>query len=274
MKTPAPPISVSVTGQTPAAPTSNDPVAVSIVTSQPKSPEERIYLRWSTDTYITSHMVEAVGSGVNYLAVIPAQPAGTSVQYCVTTSTVDLSQVVASGRIDSLTLATTSNTHYVIPSGTPTIQVTVQSAPAGASFTVDGTTYTSAHTFSWAPGSSHTVAATSPQNVSAGVRYTWTRWSDSGAISHNIVPASSNIYTVTFGTQYYLTMTHNTGGTAIPASGWRYSGTAVSISATPGSGYSFTSWTGTGTGAFSGTTNPASITMSGPITETATFTHN
>ena len=116
MKTPTPPVSVSVTGQTPAVPASSDPVAVSIVTNHPKSGHERIYLRWSTDTYITSHMVEAVGSGVNYLAVIPAQPEGTSVQYCVTTSKVDLSQVVASGRIDSLTLSTTSNTHYVIAS--------------------------------------------------------------------------------------------------------------------------------------------------------------
>ena len=97
MKTSAPPISVSVAGQTPTAPTSDDSVIVGIVTSQPKSPEERIYLRWSTDTFITSHMVEAVGSGVNYSAVIPAQPAGTSVQYCITTSTVDLSQVVTSG---------------------------------------------------------------------------------------------------------------------------------------------------------------------------------
>ena len=116
MKTPTPPVSVSITGQTPAVPASNGPVAVSIVTNHPKSAQERIYLRWSTDTYITSHMVEAVGSGVNYLAVIPAQPEGTSVQYCVTTSNVDLSQVVASGRIDSLTLSTTSNTHYVIAS--------------------------------------------------------------------------------------------------------------------------------------------------------------
>ena len=33
-------------------------------------------------------------------------------------------------------------------------------------------------------------------------------------------------------------------------------------------------WTGTGTGSYSGSNNPASITMSGPITETATFTHN
>ncbi len=120
MKTSAPPVSVSVSGQTPIAPTSDDSVIVSVTTSQPKSVEERIYLRWSTDTYITSHMVEAVGSGVNYSAVIPAQAAGTSVQYCITTSTVDLSQVVTSGTIDFLTLATTSNTHFVVdPEATP-----------------------------------------------------------------------------------------------------------------------------------------------------------
>jgi arylsulfatase A-like enzyme len=118
MKTSAPPVSVSVTGQTPTAPRSNDAVVVSIVTNQPKSAQERIYLRWSTDTFITSHMVEAVGSGVNYSAIIPAQPAGTSVQYCITTSTADLSQVTTSGRIDFLTLATTSNTHFVVAQGT------------------------------------------------------------------------------------------------------------------------------------------------------------
>ena len=59
-----------------------------------------------------------------------------------------------------------------------------------------------------------------------------------------------------------------------PASGWRGSGAAGSISATPTSGYSFTNWSGSGIGSYSGTNNPASITMSGPITETATFIHN
>ena len=69
-------------------------------------------------------------------------------------------------------------------------------------------------------------------------------------------------------------MAHGTGGTVTPASGWKNSGAAVSIKAKPASGYSFTNWTGSGTGSYSGTTNPASITMGGPITETATFTHN
>ena len=105
MKTSAPPVSVSRSGQTPIAPTSGDPVLVSILTSQPKSTEERIYVRWSTDFFITSHLVQAAGSGVNYSATIPAQPAGTAVQYCITTSTVDLAPFVTSGKIDSLTLA-------------------------------------------------------------------------------------------------------------------------------------------------------------------------
>jgi hypothetical protein len=58
-----------------------------------------------------------------------------------------------------------------------------------------------------------------------------------------------------------------------PSSGWRNSGTAVSIRATPASGYIFTNWTGNGTGSYTGSANPSSITMGGPITETADFTH-
>ena len=154
------------------------------------------------------------------------------------------------------------------------VHVTVQTNPAGHSFTVDGTPYTTAQTFSWQPGSSHTIATTSPQNRATGARYVWSSWTGGGAISHTVAPTTNKTYTATFTTQYYLTMSHNTGGTVTPASGWKNSGAAVSITATPATGYSFSNWTGTGTGSFSGTTNPASITMGGHITETATFTHN
>jgi hypothetical protein len=107
MKTSAPPVSVSQNGQTPPNPTFDDPVIVSILTSQPKSGEERIYLRWSTDFFITSQLVEAEGSGQNYSATIPAQSGGAAVQYSILTSTVDLSRYSTPGIIDSLTLATT-----------------------------------------------------------------------------------------------------------------------------------------------------------------------
>lgn len=58
-----------------------------------------------------------------------------------------------------------------------------------------------------------------------------------------------------------------------PSSEWRNSGAALSIRATPGTGYMFTNWIGNGTGSYTGSANPSSITMGGPITETATFTH-
>jgi hypothetical protein len=155
------------------------------------------------------------------------------------------------------------------------VQITVQTNPAGRTFSVDGTSYTSAQSFSWDPGSSHTIATTSPQSGDPGVRYVWSNWSGGGAISRTVAPTTNKTYTATFKTQYFLTMTHGTGvGTVSPTSGWRSSGAAISISATPATGYSFTNWTGSGTGSFSGTNNPASVTMGGPITETATFTHN
>jgi List-Bact-rpt repeat protein len=154
------------------------------------------------------------------------------------------------------------------------VQVNVQTNPTGLSFSVDGTSYTSPQVFFWQPGSSHTIATTSPQSGGTGVRYVWSSWSGGGAISHTVAPTTNKTYTAAFMTQYYLTMSHGTGGTVTPSSGWRGSGTTVSISATPASGYSFSNWSGSGTGSFSGTNNPASITMGGPITETANFTHN
>ena len=164
------------------------------------------------------------------------------------------------------------------PASTSTVQVTVQTAPAGLSFTVDGTSYSSTQTFSWPPGSSHTIATTSPQSGGTGIRYVWTKWSDNGAISHTVAPTTNKTYTATLNTQYFLTMTHGSGGTVKPGNGWKNAGSAVSISATPTNNsqvsYSFGGWSGTGAGSYSGTNNPASITMNGPITENASFTQN
>ena len=161
---------------------------------------------------------------------------------------------------------------YLPPTGS--IQVVVQTNPLCRAFFVDGVGYSEKQLFSWTPGSSHTIATTSMQSGGTGVQYVWTNWSGGGAISHTVTPAINTTYTATFRTQYYLTMAHGTGGTVSPASGWKNSGASVSITARPSTGYSFTNWTGNGTGSFSGTANPVPITMGGPITEMATFTHN
>ena len=121
MKTSAPPVTVRRSGQTPTTPTSNDPIRVDIVTNTSKSVEERVFLRWSTDTFITSHLVPASGSGVNYSATIPPQPGGTLLRYCITTSTTDLTRYFTSGNIDSLVLATSGTYTVAITAPTPTV---------------------------------------------------------------------------------------------------------------------------------------------------------
>src|SRR4029078_9505227 len=154
---------------------------------------------------------------------------------------------------------------------TANVQVTVQTNPSGRSFTVDGTTFTSAQTFSWSSGSSHTISTTSPQEGTAGTRFAWANWSDGGAISHTVSPSSNSTFTANFTTQHFLTMNAGPGGTVAPSSGWFNSGQVVSISASPASGFSFNVWNGSGSGSFSGSSNPANINMNGPITETANF---
>src|SRR5262249_52207771 len=108
------------------------------------------------------------------------------------------------------------------------LQVTVQTNIAGLGFTVDGTPYTAAQNFSWAPGSSHTIGTTSPQSGGVGTQYVWTSWRDlngsiliGGAISGTAAPTVNKTYTANFTTQYYLTMSAGTGGKVSPPSGWK-----------------------------------------------------
>jgi hypothetical protein len=72
-------------------------------------------------------------------------------------------------------------------------QVTITTSPAGLSITVDGSTTKASQTYTWYAGSSHTIS-TSNQG-----KYTFTGWSDGGAITHNItVNTSVKTYTASF----------------------------------------------------------------------------
>jgi hypothetical protein len=151
------------------------------------------------------------------------------------------------------------------------ISVNVQPNPSGLWLTVDGTYYTGAQTFNWTPGSNHSIGTASPQSGGTGVQYLLSSWSDGGAISHTITPVSSTTYTANFTTQYYLTMIGGTGGNVMPASLWTNSGAEVNIDAVASNDYSFSNWQGSGAGSYSGNGSAASVTMNGPITQTATF---
>ena len=151
------------------------------------------------------------------------------------------------------------------------VSVTVNTSPPGRSFTVDGVAFSSAVTFTWPFGSTHTIATSSPQPGPAGTQYLWAAWSDGGLISHTVRPTASATIYASFSTQYMLTTSAAEGGTVSPASGFQDAGSVVSIRATPNAGRIFSGWTGSGTGSFSGRNNPASVTMNGPISENASF---
>jgi hypothetical protein len=152
-------------------------------------------------------------------------------------------------------------------------QVTVDTSPSGLAFTVDGVTYSSTQVFSWTPGSQHTIATTSPQPGASGAQYVWTSWSDGGATSHTITASPNALFTANFATQYLLTTAASppAGGTVGPASGYYNAGQTVALSATANPTYSFAGWTGTGSGSYTGSNPGGTVTMNGPITETAAF---
>ena len=97
------------------------------------------------------------------------------------------------------TISVAGQTFVVSQAGTPTnVQVTVQTNPSGLSFTVDGSTFTTAQTLNWTSASCHTISTTTPQNGAGGTQYLWSNWSDGGAISHEVAPAGNATYTANF----------------------------------------------------------------------------
>jgi len=86
--------------------------------------------------------------------------------------------------------------------------------------------------------------------------------------------ASATTIVFVFQHQYYLTMkvSSSTAGSVTPSSGWQNAGVTVTIKATAKTGHTFKSWTGSGTGSYTGISATHTITMNAAITETATFT--
>jgi hypothetical protein len=82
---------------------------------------------------------------------------------------------------------------------------------------------------------------------------------------------NGNTLTWSIASTYYLTMGVAGSGTVSPSSGNKNCDSGVSISASPGSGYLFCYWTGTGSGSYTGASNPVTVTMNAAVSETATF---
>lgn len=240
--------------------------------------------RWSfsnPSTDFSNATITVTKGGVNQ--TVNKLPVATG--YGENTVVWDFSQTFGNPGADATYTVTISNvsggpfTYNVIvfdpaTAGTPTAQTTINTNPQGLQVMIDSTQYTAPASFNWTSGSQHTINVVTPQ-VSSGTRSTFTSWNHGGAQSQSITAGSSDTaYTANFSTQYLLTATASPGvGGSIGASpssgdGYYSSGQSVQLTATPNSGYQFSNWTGS----VSGTSNPLSVTMNGPRSQTANFT--
>ena len=180
----------------------------------------------------------------------PSSPSGT---FIVPGSTVN---------VPTVTFSTTDHNVKFKESGMPT----------GTSwyviFNATEETSTSNNITFYVPNGSYTYTLQTPVPGSTGTRYVVSP--SSGNVSVSGYNLSEN---VSYSIQYYLTIYTSPAGTGTvsQSSGWFSAGSSVNLTAQADSGYVFSSWSGSGTGSYTGTNNPLTLTMSGPISETANF---
>ncbi|MGC4050590.1 MAG: hypothetical protein QM757_14530 [Paludibaculum sp.] len=155
-----------------------------------------------------------------------------------------------------------------VASAPAVVDFVFQTSPFGASFSVDGVTYTSGQSFQWPYGSSHTVSVPAAQpGPTPGSQYVLTSWGDGYSQSSRVISATQNLtYTLTFKLQYLLTATA-TGGSISPGTSYLDAGSIVTLTATPTQGNVFAGFSGD----MSGLQNPRTVVMKGPLSVTANF---
>jgi hypothetical protein len=145
----------------------------------------------------------------------------------------------------------------------------------GAVAIIDGKEYMpedfSPLTFWWDEGSTHIYAFKEFVNsTSYGKRYAC-----HNPPSNTTTVYDSGVISVEYHIEYQIIiqLNPNNAGSTTPAPGtyWYDDGTVLLITATPNAGYLFDGWVGSGSGSYSGASNPALINMTGSIVQTANF---
>jgi hypothetical protein len=96
------------------------------------------------------------------------------------------------------------------------------------------------------------------------------RWVGVGSTNGTV--ASSTSLDVTYQLEYYVAVSSNPSGAgSLSGQGWVPTGESVRVSASAGRGYAFIGWVGTGPGSYSGRNQSFSVTLTGPVEETADY---
>lgn len=101
------------------------------------------------------------------------------------------------------------------------------------------------------------------------------RWVPAGTGSYpvSVNPTTGNTsYAVNFTEQFLVTIAASGQGNATPSSSeWVNAGASVQLQGVPGTGWILSNWTGNGSGSYTGSKATTSISVTGPVSEVATF---
>jgi hypothetical protein len=152
----------------------------------------------------------------------------------------------------------------------PIQAVLIQTSPADIPIRVDGVQSSGSRTMEWDSGSLHTVTADSHVVFTENCRYTFTGWSDDGAISHQIEALSGVEQLTAYFTIEYMLQIQSEHGTT--GGGWIQAGETAgfavdSLIFKDATRYCFTGWTGD----FTGSNRSGEIVMTGPKSITANW---
>lgn len=150
--------------------------------------------------------------------------------------------------------------------------VAVRATDPLADLLVDGEVVRGLGVLRWEPGSTHEIGLAPTQYPSAGTKLDFVSWQHGGPIDQSIAaPESPATFTATMARSCELTMGSTPGGSVSPSSAWFPDGSQVLLQAEASPDYLFDRWNGEGLGSYTGRVAARSITMNGPIRETATF---
>lgn len=125
--------SVSSVTRSPSTVPASMPVTVTATTSGTVNTGQAVYLRYTTNAWSTSTVVQMTGTGTTYTASIPAQSASTSVQYYVFTSgTANVASNGSNADLYTINLNNNSGSNYSYTVGATAYNVWVTST-AGTS---------------------------------------------------------------------------------------------------------------------------------------------
>ncbi len=227
------------------------------------------------------------GSGGSSVVASPSNSAGCSSGSYFSGTAITLTATPASGYIFSSWTGTSSSSSnpwsYSMPASTATetanyaqcYQLTLTDGSGGSSVVASPSNSAGCSSGSYFSGTAITLTATPASG------YIFSSWTGTSSSSSNpwsySMPASTATETANYAQCYQLTLTDGTGGSSVSASpsnsigcssGYYISGAAVTLTATPASGYIFSSWTGTS----SSSSNPWSYSMpASTATETANY---